>query len=283
MNYNNNKKILLGKKVERKNFPKNNDHSHNNNHYNNNHNNNNNHYNNNHHNNNHYNHNNFNNNKNSYFNDNENSNSNSEVLPIFSKKQEIVDQINKNRVIIVSGNTGCGKSTQVPQFIFEKNKDSKILITQPRRIAAISIAKRLSYEMKSKLGDLIGYQVSMISHFSSSTKILVKTTGVFLEELLHNSVDYSYILLDEVHERDLYVDLVLALLKNYFKEFPESKVKLILMSATIAEKEFADYLKDINFGKDVPIIEVKEKWHEVCEFKLEEIIKILEKLNISKE
>ena len=275
MNYNNNKKILLGKKVERKNFPKNNNHNHNNNHYNNNHNNNNNHYNNNHHNNNHYNHNNF--------NGNRNSNSNSEVLPIFSKKQEIVDQINKNRVIIVSGNTGCGKSTQVPQYIFEKNKDSKILITQPRRIAAISIAKRLSYEMKSKLGDLIGYQVSMISHFSSSTKILVKTTGVFLEELLHNSVDYSYILLDEVHERDLYVDLVLALLKNYFKEFPESKVKLILMSATIAEKEFADYLKDINFGKEVPIIEVKEKWHEVCEFKLEEIIKILEKLNISKE
>ena len=159
MNYNNNKKILLGKKVERKNFPKNNNHNHNNNHYNNNHNNNNNHYNNNHHNNNHYNHNNF--------NGNRNSNSNSEVLPIFSKKQEIVDQINKNRVIIVSGNTGCGKSTQVPQYIFEKNKDSKILITQPRRIAAISIAKRLSYEMKSKLGDLIGYQVSMISHFSS--------------------------------------------------------------------------------------------------------------------
>ena len=157
MNYNNNKKILLGKKVERKNFPKNNNHNHNNNHYNNNYHNNNHHYNNN--NNNHYNHNNF--------NGNRNSNSNSEVLPIFSKKQEIVDQINKNRVIIVSGNTGCGKSTQVPQYIFEKNKDSKILITQPRRIAAISIAKRLSYEMKSKLGDLIGYQVSMISHFSS--------------------------------------------------------------------------------------------------------------------
>ena len=99
MNYNNNKKILLGKKVERKNFPKNNNHNHNNNHYNNNHNNNNNHYNNNHHNNNHYNHNNF--------NGNRNSNSNSEVLPIFSKKQEIVDQINKNRVIIISGNIGC--------------------------------------------------------------------------------------------------------------------------------------------------------------------------------
>ena len=115
--------------------------------------------------------NNFNNNNN--YNNNQNIDSNSEdsnsekILPIFNKKQEIVDQINKNRVIIVSGNTGCGKSTQVPQFIFEKNKDKKILITQPRRIATISIAKRLSFEMKNKLGELIGYQVSMISHFSN--------------------------------------------------------------------------------------------------------------------
>ena len=287
--HNNNK--MLGKKMQRNNFNNNNNHNHNNNHFNN-HNHNNNHFNNNH---NHNNNNHFNNNhnhNNHHFNNNHqnnnnhfngNKNSNSEILPIFNKKQEIIDQINKNRVIIVSGNTGCGKSTQVPQYIFEKNKKGKILITQPRRIAAISIAKRLSYEMNSKLGDLIGYQVSMISHFSLDTKIFVKTTGVFLEELLHNSLDYDYILLDEVHERDLYVDLVLALLKNYFKEFPESKVKLILMSATIAEKEFADYLKDVNLGRDVPIIEVKEEWHEVCEFKLEEIVRKLENFNLNEE
>ena len=208
---------------------------------------------------------------------------NDKKLPIFSKKKEIIEQIEKNRVIIVSGNTGCGKSTQVPQFIFEKNKNGKILITQPRRIAAISIAKRLSYEMKSKLGELIGYQVSMISHFSNDTKILVKTTGVFLEELLYNQLKYSYVLLDEVHERDIYVDLVLALLKNYFKEFPNSPIKLILMSATIAENEFAEYLKDINYNKEVPIIKVKEQWHEVCEFKLEDIIKRIEGMNVNPE
>ena len=286
----NNSNKMLGKKLQRNNFNNNNNHNHNNNHFNNhhhnnhhfnnNHNHNNNPFNNNHQNNNHHFNNNHQNNNNHF---NGNKNSNSEILPIFNKKQEIIDQINKNRVIIVSGNTGCGKSTQVPQYIFEKNKKGKILITQPRRIAAISIAKRLSYEMNSKLGDLIGYQVSMISHFSIDTKILVKTTGVFLEELLHNSLDYDYILLDEVHERDLYVDLVLALLKNYFKEFPESKVKLILMSATIAEKEFADYLKDVNLGRDVPIIEVKEEWHEVCEFKLEEIVRKLENFNLNEE
>ena len=273
----NNNNKMLGKKSQRNNF--NNNRRNNNNNKNYKYNN----YQNKRNNNYHQRPNNFNNNNN--YKNNQNIDSNSEdsnsekILPIFNKKQEIVDQINKNRVIIVSGNTGCGKSTQVPQFIFEKNKDKKILITQPRRIATISIAKRLSFEMKNKLGELIGYQVSMISHFSNKTKIFVKTTGVFLEELLHNQLDYSYILLDEVHERDLYVDLVLALLKDYFKMFPQSNVKLILMSATIAEDEFAKYLKEVNYNKEVPIVKIKEKWHEVCEFKLKNILKIIEGMN----
>ena len=240
-NQNNNSNNMLGRKSQRYNFNNNNHHYQNNNRNNN------------------YNHhpNNFNqkndrNGQNSNIQlDSENSNNNSATLPIFAKKQEILEQIKNNRVIIVSGNTGCGKSTQVPQFIFnnEKSEDNKILITQPRRIAAISIAKRLSYEMKNKLGELVGYQVSMISHISKNTQIFVKTTGVFLEELLHDKIEYSYILLDEVHERDLYVDLVLALLKNYFNNFPNSKTKVILMSATIAENEFANYLKEINYNK----------------------------------
>ena len=284
-NYNHNNNQMIGRKSQRSNFnnyhKNNNNYHHNQYHRNNNNNNNNNHFNfkdKNKNGNNHF-------NKkmktDSDFDDSSNSN-NPHVLPIFNKKQEIIDQIGQNRVIIVSGNTGCGKSTQVPQFIYEmeKDKNKKILITQPRRIAAISIAKRLSYEMKNRLGDLIGYQVSMISHMSKDTKIFVKTTGVFLEELLHNTLDYSYILLDEVHERDLYVDLVLALLKDHFNSFPNSKVKLILMSATIAEEKFADYLKEINYGKDVPIIKVKEKWHEVCEFRLEDILKKIDRMNI---
>ena len=275
-NQNNNSNNMLGRKSQRYNFNNNNHHYQNNNRNNN------------------YNHhpNNFNqkndrNGQNSNIQlDSENSNNNSVTLPIFAKEKEIIEQIKNNRVIIVSGNTGCGKSTQVPQFIFnnEKSKDIKILITQPRRIAAISIAKRLSYEMKNKLGELVGYQVSMISHISKNTQIFVKTTGVFLEELLHDKIEYSYILLDEVHERDLYVDLVLALLKNYFNNFPNSKTKVILMSATIAENEFANYLKEINYNKkDVPIIRVKEKWHEVCEFQLEDIIKRIDKMDINDE
>ena len=198
-------------------------------------------------------------------------------LPIFPQKEEILEKIKNNRVTIISGNTGCGKSTQVPQYIYENFKNSKIIITQPRRIAAISIANRLSFERNTKLGKLIGYHVSMITNYSSETQIFVKTTGVFLEELLHNNdnglFDYTHIIIDEVHERDLYVDLVLVLLKNYFQKNPNSNKKLILMSATIAESEFAKYLDDINIKNDVPIIRIKEKWHEVKTFYIDDIIR----------
>ena len=212
---------------------------------------------------------------------NSNISNSSNKLPISNKKDEIIKQINQNRVVIISGKTGCGKSTQVPKFIYGINKDKKILITQPRRIAAISIAKRLSFEMNSKLGELIGYRVSMIKNISNSTKIFVETTGLFLEELLHNNLDYNYIILDEVHERDLYVDLVLALLKDYFKIFPKSDVKLILMSATISENEFIKYLTEINYNnKKVPIIRVEED-PKIDIYKLESILQYLEKKNIN--
>ena len=215
----------------------------------------------------------------------ESHNANDSKLPIFNKREEILEKIQKNRVIIISGNTGCGKSTQVPQFIYEYSKDSKILMTQPRRIAAISIAKRLSDERHTKLGSLIGYHVSLLQYMTSETKIFVKTTGIFLEELLHNNgLNYSYIILDEVHERDLYIDLVLALLKNCFINNPDSKIKLILMSATIAEEDFANYLKDVNkdFNKEVPIIRINEKWHEVQNFYVDDIIlKILSSNKVS--
>ena len=198
-------------------------------------------------------------------------------LPIFSKKEEILEKIKKNRVVIISGNTGSGKSTQVPQFIYDNFKNSRILITQPRRIAAISIANRLSFERNTKLGKLIGYHVSMITNYSSETQIFVKTTGVFLEELLHNNdyFNYSHIIIDEVHERDLYVDLVLVLLKNYFQKNPNSNQKIIVMSATIAESQFADYLIDINLSHNVPIVIIKEIFHKVRHIFIDDIIEII--------
>ena len=195
-------------------------------------------------------------------------------LPIYQFKDEIIQKIKDNRVIIISGNTGCGKSTQVPQYIFNLDKNNTILMTQPRRIAAVSIAKRLAEEMRLKLGYKIGFHVSMNPNFCKDTKILVETTGVFMEELIHNNLDYSHIILDEVHERDIFVDLVLALIKWYFEKNPNSKIKLILMSATIAERSFAEYLKSINGGQ-IPIIKIKESLHTVKEFNLETIFKYI--------
>ena len=191
-------------------------------------------------------------------------------LPIEPFKKEILNKIDQNRITIISGSTGCGKSTQVPQYIYYSNPNYKILMTQPRRIAAVSIAKRLSEEMHQKLGKKIGFHVSMNPNFSSDTKILVETTGIFLEELIHKNLEYSHIIIDEVHERDIYIDLVLAMIKWYFEQHPRSKMRIILMSATISEDEFANYLKDTNGGK-IPIIKIDESPHLTYEFILNEI------------
>ena len=234
----------------------------------------------------------YNRNNNGYMNNNQNNNDNmdkyminkdkrykksAKELPIYQMHARIMEEMNSSRFIIISGNTGCGKSTQVPQFIYGQNCKFKILMTQPRRIAAVSIAKRLAQEMGETVGGKIGYHVSMNPRISSDTKIFVKTTGIFMEELIHRNLDYTHIIIDEVHERDVYVDLVLALIKYYFEQNPESKIKVILMSATIAENKFAEYLINSNFGKNIPIIKILESRHNIQEFRLEEIITNLEK------
>ena len=118
----------------------------------------------------------------------------------------------------------------------------------------------------------------MNPNFAKETRILVETTGIFMEELIHKNLQYSHIILDEVHERDIFVDLVLALIKWYFENNPNSKTKLILMSVTIAEQSFTQYLKSVNRG-EIPIIKIKESLHKVYEFNLENIFKYIKEDN----
>ena len=168
-------------------------------------------------------------------------------LPIYKYAEEIISAINSHQVIVIAGRTGCGKTTQVPQLIYRdaeiKKKDVKILITQPRRIAAVSIAKRLAYELHKNLGDLVGYHVGMNPFYNSEkSKIIIKTTGIFLEELVHeksNMNNYTHLILDEVHERDINIDFVLVLVKHFLSE--NKNIKLVLMSATISTVLFANY------------------------------------------
>jgi HrpA-like RNA helicase len=166
-------------------------------------------------------------------------------LPIGRKKKEIVENIGKEQVVIISGETGCGKSTQVPQYIYEecqRNKQTcRMICTQPRRLAAINLAKRVAYEMGCRLGGLVGYQVGLNPMFGEETAILFVTTGIFLQRLIHEQslAKYTHVILDEVHERDLNNDFSMVAIKYLLQDAP--KVKIILMSATFDTKLFSLY------------------------------------------
>jgi len=185
-----------------------------------------------------------------------------ENLPIMNHKEEIISLLASEQVIIISGTTGCGKTTQVPKFLYEKLQQDfpdifeldnqgekknyrKILITQPRRIAAVSIAKRLCQELKCELGKEVGFHVGLNPNYNSNTRIVICTTGIFLQKIINDDSikDYAYIVIDEVHERDADIDLLLAMLKHLICR--NRQVKLILMSATISIKLFSGY-----FGKE---------------------------------
>lgn len=154
----------------------------------------------------------------------------------------------KNRVIIISGDTGCGKTTQVPQYILESGgPDVKVICTQPRRIAAINIAERVAHEMNEQVGQTVGYHVGMKRKKTKGvTKVTFMTTGIFLMRLVNNPESlktYTHIIMDEVHERDLDIDFSLVVVKHLLSKQDSDgmKFKLILMSATFNTDLFANY------------------------------------------
>ncbi|KNC34771.1 hypothetical protein FF38_01968 [Lucilia cuprina] len=169
-------------------------------------------------------------------------------LPIHDAKDEIINSIRKNPVIILQGDTGCGKTTQVPQYIlddaYRRGEYCKIVCTQPRRIAAISICRRVSAERNWTEGTVVGYQVGLHANSSDDTRLLYCTTGVLLQQLIKNKTlaPYTHIILDEVHERDQDMDFLLIIVRRLL--VTNSKhVKIILMSATIDTRTFSNYFK----------------------------------------
>ncbi|RLM75014.1 ATP-dependent RNA helicase DHX36 [Panicum miliaceum] len=206
-------------------------------------------------------------------------------LPIAKQKQHFLQLLKENDVIVVSGETGCGKTTQVPQFILDDMIDSElggycnIICTQPRRIAAISVAERVSDERcESSPGSndsLVGYQVRLDSARNERTKLLFCTTGILLRKLSGNRdlSDVTHVVVDEVHERTILSDFLLIVLKNLVEKRSNEqgrKLKVILMSATVDSSLFARY-----FG-ECPVISVEGRTHPVSTHFLEDVYEKME-------
>ncbi|KAJ8935402.1 hypothetical protein NQ314_012821 [Rhamnusium bicolor] len=180
-------------------------------------------------------------------------------LPIAPYKEQFIKLLKDNRIIIVKGEPGCGKSTRIPQYVLEAwakedgllGQPGRIAVTQPRRIAAISLAERVSSERDEVVGNIVGYQVRLKSNFRpQSGRILYCTTGILLRHLQSDSnlSNFTYVILDEAHERDVNTDLLMNLLRNAIKTNPN--LKLIVMSATIDTDVFSEYFEG------APVIEI---------------------------
>ncbi|GAA5941896.1 uncharacterized protein JCM15063_000812 [Sporobolomyces koalae] len=168
-------------------------------------------------------------------------------LPISKQRDNILYALEQHAVIVLQSPTGTGKSTQLPQFLYEAGwaKHGKMIgITQPRRVAAISVAQRVAEELGAVLGDEVGYNVRFESLQSENTKILYQTDGMLFREILLDPLlsRYSVIMVDEAHERSSYTDLLLGVLKKIRKVRPE--LRIIISSATIEAQSFVDYFNN---------------------------------------
>lgn len=166
-----------------------------------------------------------------------------ESLPIHEYKKSLIDALKKYKNLIIVGETGSGKTTQIPQYILESiHIDGIIGITQPRRVAAITIATRVSKEMNVKLGKEVGYSIRFEDVSDKNTKIKFMTDGVLLREIQYDPLleKYSVIILDEIHERTLNTDILFGLQKRIQKE-RNNNLQIIAMSATIDPTKFSKY------------------------------------------
>ncbi|KAK6166438.1 hypothetical protein SNE40_023128 [Patella caerulea] len=164
-------------------------------------------------------------------------------LPIYKLKDELIKAVNDNQILIVIGETGSGKTTQITQFLAEAGYTTrgKIGCTQPRRVAAMSVAKRVAEEFGCRLGQEVGYTIRFEDCTGPETKIKYMTDGMLLRECLIDGdlMSYSIIMLDEAHERTIHTDVLFGLLKAAVKKRPD--LKLIVTSATLDAVKFSQY------------------------------------------
>ncbi|MEM1334218.1 MAG: helicase-related protein, partial [Actinomycetota bacterium] len=179
-------------------------------------------------------------------------------LPISARRDELVELIRENQVVIVAGETGSGKSTQLPKLCLEAGRGEHGLIghTQPRRVAARTIAARIADELGTKVGDVVGSSVRFDDRVSESTRIRVMTDGILLAEIQRDRelARYDTIIIDEAHERSLNIDFLLGYLKRLLPRRPDLHV--VITSATIDTERFAEHF-------DAPIATVSGRTYPV--------------------
>ena len=182
-------------------------------------------------------------------------------LPVSAAKDEIADAIRDNQVVIVAGATGSGKTTQLPKICLDLGRE-RIAHTQPRRLAARTIAERVAEELQVELGTLVGYKVRFTDKVSDETRVALMTDGILLNEIHRDRLlrRYDTIIIDEAHERSLNVDFLLGYLVRILPERPDLKV--IITSATIDPESFARHFATPQ-GEPAPVIEVSGRTYPV--------------------
>jgi HrpA-like RNA helicase len=186
----------------------------------------------------------------------------------------VLQSIRDNQVTLVTGGTGCGKTTQIPQFILEEatemNTPLRVVCTQPRRLPAIAVSDRVAKERGERLGNTVGYHIRLEQKTSSKTVLTYCTSGVLLRMLTVDELaqDISHIILDEIHEREQNTDYLLIALKQALKK--RDNLKVILMSATMEGnlETFLSYFADFS----VRHVDIPSRLHSVEKFYLAEVL-----------
>eukprot|EP00178_Gracilaria_changii_P017569 TRINITY_DN500_c0_g1_i2.p1 TRINITY_DN500_c0_g1~~TRINITY_DN500_c0_g1_i2.p1 ORF type:complete len:1343 (-),score=190.46 TRINITY_DN500_c0_g1_i2:4236-8264(-) len=206
-----------------------------------------------------------------------------QLLPAYNSRSEILSAVKKHQVVVISGATGSGKTTQVPQFILEDAAENRIPVsivcTQPRRIAAMSVAERVAAERCQKVGESVGYQVKLNSRRSAKTRLTFCTTGVLLRRLQSDPLlkGISHVVVDEVHERSSETDFLMLVVRDILPLRP--KLRVVLMSATLEAEKFAEYFSIVpavsqSLPCEVPVVSIPGRTFPVDEYYLEDVISL---------
>jgi ATP-dependent helicase HrpA len=180
-------------------------------------------------------------------------------LPVSQAKDELLAAIRDHQVVVVAGETGSGKTTQIPKICLELGRgiNGTIGHTQPRRIAARSVADRIAEELDTELGTTVGFKIRFTDHSSDDTLVKLMTDGILLTEMQHDRSLWQYdtLIIDEAHERSLNIDFILGYLKQLLPRRPDLKV--VITSATIDPQRFAKHFDD------APVVEVSGRTYPV--------------------